>query len=264
MSYPLVDAFTLPAATALQAQGYQGALSYTSRMTSGQVAAYHRLGLSVGLIAEFDTLKNHPVLGGTTSGTLNGAAAAHQCANLFAPSWVGVIATADTDVQPDQFPTCGAYWDAFRAQQIPGRPIGAYGGAQLIDYLVSGGHADYGMQSGATSWSHGEDSPHAALIQIIEGLSDFDDYAEGHDATSSHLWTATAPTPDPEPDMQLAQSLGRNPKTGEIALFTQGLYDRVSLTGASVTFFEGLGVPNQGNIDPHFFDCTQPIAGGNH
>jgi hypothetical protein len=192
----LIDAYKLPPAAELVANGFEGGLGYLFDLDRALVDDYHAHGLAVGVLAEYDTTRHHPVLDGPTAGMANGADAARRIRALGAPTWVGVIITADTDVQPPQYPIVAAYADAFTAEQDPGRPVGVYGGTDLTNWLCANGHCSYAVITGATAWSHQPPGPDALLLQHIPGPlggTDGDTYLNGHTVSSCHLWTAQPP-----------------------------------------------------------------------
>jgi hypothetical protein len=138
----------------LAAGGVSCALRYHYNLTGAEVQRLHAAGISVCLIAEFDTSTWHPPLHSPDSGGQHASRAVAVARSLGFPRGCVVWLTADTFVGPAAFETAGRYWALARSVlSDAGYRTGAYGGSLLIDWLHDRGLADVTWEAGARSWS---------------------------------------------------------------------------------------------------------------
>ena len=144
----------IPARAAAQA-GFRVVFRYLYNLSSSEVTAHRDNGLSVSLIAEFDTQAGwHPVSQSPEAGAQHGAISSNQALALGAPAGTVIWATADTAVALTGYRAVATYLDGFRSGLGSYRP-GIYGGARLCRDMVAQGHADAGWVAGADAWNDG-------------------------------------------------------------------------------------------------------------
>src|SRR5699024_6639448 len=100
-------------------------------LTGAEVADLHAQGKAIGLIWQADK-------GGAGEGKKRGAADAQranrEADKLCAPGSAAIFYTVDQDLNPSDV---AAYFDGVRG--VPGRPVGIYGSARIIDWAESVG-----------------------------------------------------------------------------------------------------------------------------
>jgi hypothetical protein len=202
-----------PGPTTLKNLGFVGIMRYLSyepgkNLSAGERDSFHNAGLGIGLV--WESTANRPIYG-ASAGAADGAVANQQANALGLPLDRPIYFAMDTDYRRADFPVIAAYFRAAK-ERIGGRPIGAYIGADFIDWAKPAGVIDYGWIAGAFSWSHEfwkgggtlPYTPHANLIQlpqlILNGTVDEnhtlkDDYGQWPFSGSS-AWTPTGKTPE--------------------------------------------------------------------
>ena len=130
----------------------------TSRpdLTVAEVDAIHGAGKPIGLIWQMNGEKSRASRG-FEIGELDARTANAKADELGATDDVAIFYTVDFDAQPAQVE---AYVAGVRS--VPGRPVGIYGSARIVDWATSVG-IEWRWQTKA--WSSGVISPNAHLYQ---------------------------------------------------------------------------------------------------
>jgi len=164
--------FTKPGWLEMKNAGYKFVIGYVSNTTSKNLSSAnitdYRVsgGMAVGLVWQQGSTQT---LGGSSQGTADGAAANTQMNALGYPTDAVIFFAVDFDAVSSQFATIQAYANAFNAATT--RPVGIYGGYDVIEHFVTPGIAPvrYGWQT--TAWSEGQISLKANLLQRVPTLS---------------------------------------------------------------------------------------------
>jgi hypothetical protein len=168
LEVPGYDAsYSWPDPKVMAAAGYTFAMGYLSHtpaknVDAAELAACRAAGVALGLFWESTPGR---ALEGGSAGRDDGRAADQQADAIGYSRTAPIFFAVDVDITGSNFPVIQAYANAFNAHTI--RPVGVYGEADLIDYLVTPGlqPVRYGCQTAA--WSHGRISPKAHLYQRI-------------------------------------------------------------------------------------------------
>lgn len=163
MSTAIDYAWQHPAPSVIKAGGHVAVLRYASQdsskdLTPTEATELLAAGLDVGLVYEYGA---KDALGGAAQGAVIGQRMAQRLANLGAPTHMAAYFAVDTGTQA--YGVIGAFADAFRAQQTPGRPVGVYGSYAVGTHLLAQRKVDLFWQTAA--WSAGLVSPYACLYQ---------------------------------------------------------------------------------------------------
>lgn len=152
-----VDSFgahTTTSARALADAGIRCALRYTYNVTRDEVDRLHAAGISVCLIAEFDTASWHPPLDSPETGADHARSAVARARAVGYPPGGKITLTVDTMVYPGNFDRVAYYFDlAYPIIHDAGYLVDAYGGSLLIDHLHDRGLTDVTWEAAARSWS---------------------------------------------------------------------------------------------------------------
>lgn len=138
--------------------------------TAADIRAYHEAG--VGCWLNWESEAGRPLLG-YSAGYADGQAAAMKVEALihavgYTPGNRLVIPfSCDTDATPAQYATCADYYRGAHDGMAGRYGVGAYGHADLIDYLTAHGNIEAAWQTYA--WSGGRLSANADLYQFLNG-----------------------------------------------------------------------------------------------
>jgi hypothetical protein len=153
--------------TAMYNAGYRFVMGYVSpnsskNISSAEMAGYRAAGFGVGIV--WESSAGRPLLG-SSAGASDGANAHSQANALGYPSYAPVFFAMDQSTTSSNYAAISAYASAFNAANS--RPIGMYGGYDVINDLVTPGTGtiNYGWQTGA--WSGGRLSTKAAIYQRV-------------------------------------------------------------------------------------------------
>jgi len=135
----LVCDFSTPQDLSVIAQHCEGIIRYASddlakNITAVEFDAAMTLGLTVTIVCEQG---NQPAMRGA-SGGLHDTVIANQQANAVGydeEAWIYYVAEDPNVLAPSAWPTVVSYFQAVNANTV--RPVGAYGGRQLLDHLWS-------------------------------------------------------------------------------------------------------------------------------
>lgn len=185
--------------------GYQAMLRYlavdnasTHRkiVTVEEARAIWAAGLALVLAYEY----------GATSDTWNGDVARAEADALGWPTDRPIYWCEDRYVPPSLYDTIAARLDDHGGRSR--RPRGIYGGAQLVQAMLDGGHAQFGLIASALSWSHAKNideaiaaAPGAHLMQLVgspldgtdESLVLKADYGQWPNTAAPAVPTTTSP-----------------------------------------------------------------------
>ena len=168
LEVPGYDAsYSWPNPAVMAAAGYTFAMGYLSptpakNVDAAELAACRAAGIALGLFWESTRGR---ALQGAAAGEADGRAADHQADAIGYARSAPIFFAVDVDINSSNFPAIQAYANAFNAHTL--RPVGAYGEADLIDFIVTPGlqPVPYGCQTAA--WSGGRISPKAHLYQRV-------------------------------------------------------------------------------------------------
>lgn len=156
--------FARPSPQAIKAAGYDYVLRYLAAsaparpkvLTVAERDALWAAGLGIGLVWEEGAQR---AKAGRAAGVSDAFAVAALGRTLGLPEDVVVFFAVDYDAA---FDDVRAYFEGVRSVRTAS---GCYGGAKVIDPLAAAGLIVTGWQAGASSWSNGQLSPHASIVQ---------------------------------------------------------------------------------------------------
>lgn len=145
-----------PDPAAIKAAGFVAVCRYLSHdmtgktLTADEAGALHAAGL--GVVLNFEDSAGRP-LQGAGAGTADAQFANDLADQLGAPASCPIYYSCDTDPGPQPSLQLVAYYVA--AAAVGRRPVGVYGGAVLVQFLLNRSIAQYGWTANASSWDHG-------------------------------------------------------------------------------------------------------------
>lgn len=156
----------------LRNAGYGGVIGYVSQDISGknitadQVAAYHAVGLDVGLVYEFNPSS---ALRGSAQGITDAQIAVSGARSIGAPARVCLYAAVDFDAQPNDYAAVLSYATGFlTVAKGSGYRAGIYAGYGVVTMLEGNGYGGLLWQTYA--WSHGSWAPGVAIRQVTNDV----------------------------------------------------------------------------------------------
>lgn len=192
MEFPAVVDYSYgrPGGRAIVEAGYAGAMRYLGEdgrcITAGEVAELLGWGLGIGLI--WETTAHRP-LDGFAAGVDDADRANAYADALGAPPGIDVFYAVDFQPTGGDLDVISAYFAG--VDSVPGRPVGVYGCASVMQRIVGDDHlAEVGWQCAAWSYPGSAPgtpitdggwnlvlSPHASMLQCIGYvLSDTSDH----------------------------------------------------------------------------------------
>lgn len=193
---------------AARAAGLAGRVRYLSAGPKGigqaELNAARAAGETVGFVHEES---GTGTLGGSAAGVTDAQAANALADRLGVPAWVPLYYAVDFQPTggelggPNQLAAVVAFFDG--ARTVAGRPVGCYGGFEVIETVVGGGHAPWGWQCEA--WSGGRVSAHAWLLQHATPTVSVPGYSIDTNVVLHPVYGAWSDTPISEDDMNATQ-----------------------------------------------------------
>lgn len=164
--YGIDYSWARPEPAAIRRGGFTTVMRYLSRdrtgktLTKAEAGALLRAGLRV--VLNFEDNEHRPLQGYAT-GRDDAVFANNLADTLGAPLSAAIYYSVDTDLSYSQ---CYSYFLGIKENSR--RPVGAYGGARLLNQLYRNGVISYLWQANARSWDHNE-IPVVRHIQQLYG-----------------------------------------------------------------------------------------------